>query len=290
MRVDLPPWPSDLPADAIRAEARAMADAWVETLTGMLPEGAIRGIYLKGSANRPWDTAIDYVPERSDVDIHIALRSADDERPFDDLAFALDIATRVERAYDARVSLPLHRPKPQLTFVSALHALADYVPSPPATVLTLAGDAPPALTLDEATRAAQRVRDRENLLGNAAFLDALPRRAVDRPGALIERLVDELSWRVSPVAPRVLSLNGDAYEDVWSLNRSALVRRLEAAGREGLATAFVGYYLAGWRVFHATRGGHGERAIEAMRDALVSGTEVLRLGIAAAEGDDGRDG
>ncbi|MEX2229241.1 MAG: hypothetical protein WEB13_06325 [Dehalococcoidia bacterium] len=46
MTIDLPPWPDDFPAHALRAEVRAMADAWIEVLTDALPDGAIRGLYL----------------------------------------------------------------------------------------------------------------------------------------------------------------------------------------------------------------------------------------------------
>ncbi|MEX2229242.1 MAG: hypothetical protein WEB13_06330, partial [Dehalococcoidia bacterium] len=198
------------------------------------------------------------MPERSDVDIHLALRSPDDDRRFDDLAFALHVAARVERAFAARVAQPLHRPRPQLTFVSALHALPGYAPSPAGTVTTLAGEPYADAPLDEAQRAAQRVRDREQLLAHAAFLAELPRRAIDRPGHLIARLVEELAWRVSPTAPRVLSLGGDAYEDAWTMHRTALVRRLEAHGHAALARAYATYYLAGWDAFRASRAGEAD--------------------------------
>ena len=62
----------------IRAEVRAMTDAHVEALTVRIPPDEIAGIYLKGSAHKPWDTPLDYVPEISDVDIHLWLRRTED--------------------------------------------------------------------------------------------------------------------------------------------------------------------------------------------------------------------
>lgn len=35
----------------------------------------IVGIYFKGSASKKWDSHIDYVPELSDVDIHILFKN-----------------------------------------------------------------------------------------------------------------------------------------------------------------------------------------------------------------------
>ena len=48
-----------------------MAYSFVEVLLDLVPNEAVHGIYMKGSGLKEWDTPIDYVPEISDVDIHI---------------------------------------------------------------------------------------------------------------------------------------------------------------------------------------------------------------------------
>ena len=52
-----------------------MAESIVEALLDEIPPEEIRGIYLMGSGQKEWDSPIDYVPEISDVDIHIQFYS-----------------------------------------------------------------------------------------------------------------------------------------------------------------------------------------------------------------------
>src|SRR5699024_3931053 len=59
---------------AIRREADAMSSAYVTAMREAIPDDQIEGIYLKGSATKPWESPLDYVPELSDVDIHLLLR------------------------------------------------------------------------------------------------------------------------------------------------------------------------------------------------------------------------
>ena len=68
------PWPNDFPArEVLRADVEAMAEAWRTVLLEELGAAAIDGLYLKGSAAKRWDSLVDYVPELSDVDLHVRL-------------------------------------------------------------------------------------------------------------------------------------------------------------------------------------------------------------------------
>jgi hypothetical protein len=268
-------WPDSYPPEALRAETDAMAAAWAEVLRARLGDAAIRGIYLKGSAVKPWDSPVDYVPTVSDVDIHLWLAAADDRSKLDDLPAALEIAEAVRGAYLRRIARPLHLPKPQLTLVNTLHELPGYVPSPASTVRTLFGERYQAAALDAVGEAQQRERDRESLLAHREFLAAAPMRIIDRPVSYLGRILDELPWRVSPVAPRVLSLAGGGYDEVWTPNRTALVGMLRTRGFAPLAEAYEQYYLGAWRVVLGESGPEG---------AVRAGLEALRLGIEVAEG------
>jgi hypothetical protein len=270
-------WPADYPASTLRAETRAMADAWVEVLLARLPTGALRGVHLKGSTVKPWDSPIDYVPHMSDVDVHVLLAADEDESYLDGIDIALEVNVAVLAAYRRRVPSALHLPRPQMVIANRLDHDPDILPSPASTVVTLYGEAYPDRALTPEEEARQRLRDREQLTQHLDFLAALALRAIDRPGRHLVPLVGELNWRVSPVAPRVLEVLGAPYSEAWSLNRTHLVAELRAAGLDELADAYAAYYLGGWRLF--VEGGEGDAPLQVFR----AGSEVIRLGAKIAE-------
>ncbi len=252
-----------------------MAEAWAEVLVRSLPTGAVRAVHFKGSALKPWDSPIDYVPELSDVDIHVTLADAATEAHLDDLDTALRVNRAVLEAFLRRVPAPLHVPKPQLVIANRLERDASILPSPAATVETVWGEAYPDRTLTPEEQHAQRERDREELVRAAhlEFTSALPLRAIDRLGERLVPLIGELNWRVSPVAPRVLEMLGAPYAEAWSMNRTRLVAELRARSLDALAAAYESYYIAGWRLFLES----AEPAAGAL-EVLRHGTAVVRLG------------
>lgn len=48
-----------------------MPESFVETLLEKIPNDQIRALYLEGPAKKHWGTPIDYVPEASDLDMHL---------------------------------------------------------------------------------------------------------------------------------------------------------------------------------------------------------------------------
>lgn len=250
-----------------------MAAAWVEVLVGTV-RGGVRAIHLKGSAVKPWDSPIDYVPGLSDVDIHVTLTDDTAEAALDDLEIALRVNRAVLEAYRRRVPDALHVPRPQLVLADRLTRDPNVLPSPAGTVETLWGETYPAYHLTAEEQAVQRSRDRDELTrpDHLAFVDALPLRAIDRLGDRLVPLLGELNWRVSPVAPRVLEVLGAPYAEAWGMNRTSLVAELRARSVGPLAAAYESYYLAGWRLFL-----EGPESVAA--DAVLSsGVEVVRLG------------
>lgn len=271
-------WPAACPPERLRLETRAMADAWVEVLTARLGT-RVRAIHWKGSALKAWDSPIDYVPGLSDVDIHLLLADDGDEAALDALDVALEVNARVLEAFRRRVPDPLHVPKPQLVIANRLDREQGILPSPASTVTTLHGERYEDRALSEDEHAISRQRDRDELLAPRAFIEALPLRVIDRPGPYLEPLLNELNWRVSPVAPRVIELAGTPYVEAWSMNRTALVAALIEAGQGPLAAAYRAYYEAGWRRFLEGEGG------APTREVVRAGVEVIRLGVAFAEAD-----
>lgn len=274
-----PCWPANHPPSGLRADTRAMAEAWAGVLRASVPPGALRAVHFKGSALKVWDSPIDYVPGLSDVDIHVTLTTERDVGHLDDVDAALEVNRAVLEAFRRRAPAPLHVPKPQLVITNRLEQDASILPSPASTVETLWGEAYPDHVLTAEEQASQRSRDREELrrTDHLEFTSALALRAIDRLGERVLPLLGELNWRVSPVAPRVLEVLGTPYAEAWSMNRTHLVAELRAQTLDKLAETYQAYYLAGWRLFLEGAGGG------AAADVLRAGIEVVRLGARFAE-------
>ena len=107
-RIRLPCWNDGYPDPVrLRHEVSCMTEAIVETLLDRIPNDEIRAIYLKGSAKKRWDTPIDYVPEASDLDLHLWFHDDDGERThIGRLDQALTIQQDIEAGYRARRQTP----------------------------------------------------------------------------------------------------------------------------------------------------------------------------------------
>jgi len=254
-----------------------MVEAFTEVLLEEIPESEIEGIYCKGSAMKDWDSPLDYVPELSDVDIHLLLGDDGTEQKYlGSLEQALHIQARVEERYRSKVPQPLHVPRPQLVILNRLLLDQDYVPSPRNTVSVLCGkDAP-----DPDYRDADRIRhtDCKRLLVEAEYLARLPGQAVDRPAGYIRESLRQMSWRVSPAGPRVLHVLGLPTEKAWSVNRTEAVGLLREMGEAALAQDYADYYLHAWEYYLS---GHTDGT--AGRSSLMAGAKVLSRGGEVAE-------
>lgn len=253
-------------AACLRAEASAMAGAYRDALVAEAPEGSIAAIYVKGSSIRAWDTEVDYVPELSDVDIHVRL-GADAPPIVRSFPFALAVGEAALRRFLKVHPSPTHTPRPQLFFLDDIERLPGYLPSPPGDVRTVLGDeyrgAVPADYAD------CRDTDVERFEADADFvLHELAGKVIDRPGPHLWKVVSTLTFRVAPAGPRLLTQLGMSPWEAWSLNRTAVVRELIERDQKSLASHYAGFYLAGWAGFRSD-----------FRDA-----DVARLALLAAHG------
>ena len=105
----------------------------------------IRGLYLKGSSVKAWESPLDYVPEVSDVDIHVWFRDDNSwRRHLDTVPQALKIQAGVEACFKDRIARPIHHPRLQLIVLNALiTGLEGFVHAPRSTVTVLHGEAYP---------------------------------------------------------------------------------------------------------------------------------------------------
>jgi hypothetical protein len=260
----------------LRQEIDAMARAFVDALLEVVPRNEIAGIYLKGSTRKLWDSPLDYVPELSDVDVHLLF--ADDGGAatyLGSIERALSIAGRTEHLFRESVAEPVHLPRLQLVIANQLHVEPGYVPSPPETVEVILGKPYP---VSEHDSTATRESARSALLEQEPYLASLGQHIADKPGRYLWSILHMMNWRVSPTGPRVLELLHVPYSEAWSMNRTAIAARLRAEGEEQLAADYAAYYLHAWEYFLSGYGS-GEEG----RAAVLAGARVLAAGVRMAK-------
>jgi hypothetical protein len=267
--------------DRLRSEVDAMVAAVVEALLDRFGPG-ILGLWFKGSAQKPWDTPIDYVPELSDVDIHFRADEAT-LAELGDLDTALALHADIGARFAAVCPSPAHIPRPQLVSAAEMERMPRFVPAPIGTVETLHGPVPAGPTdLDEG---AVRRADAASVLSSAdpQVLAKAIADLVERPGHHLFALVKSLSWRVAPLGPRILSVLGVDYDSAWSGNRTSVVHRLCDFGQPEIAGHVVAFYEGAWDAYLS-----GWADGDAGRAAFASAVRALRLGaaVAAAEVDE----
>ena len=276
-----PSWPASYPPVAsLRAEVTRFAEAMTDALVHTLPPGSIATIYAKGSAVKDWDGPVDYVPELSDVDLHVRFEPAmetDARAALHDLELGLERHRLVEQAVP-KPRRRLHAPRGQIVILNELERDPDYVPSPVRSVRVLHGE--PSLA-GEPVIDADRVRaiDAARLVTAAdeAAIAKVAADVVEYSGRHVFIALRQLAWRVSPVASRVVSVLGDSYDHAWGSNRTTLINQL-ATQDEELAGQLVDYYLAAWEGWRV-----GWEDGDAARAALQAGVAVLRRGRAIGQ-------
>ncbi|ADD28042.1 hypothetical protein [Meiothermus ruber] len=277
MLISPPRWENGYPPKTqLQLEVVVMLESVLGALLNQLGEEAFVGIYAKGSALKPWDSPLDYVPELSDIDVQLVLR---DPALLNDIELALAVQAEMERRFFQRVPQPLHLPRPQIMVINPYLSDPNFSPSPAAIVQTLFGM--PYTEVHPLTdREAVREADRWGLLERAKpeDLKAFPLNFIDMPGKYLFHCLRQLTWRVGPTASRVLSLLGSSFEEAWGHNRTHLVGRLEAAGQEQLAADYAGFYLCAWEFFRS-----GYTDSNTARRAIVHGVRALEAGRQVAQ-------
>lgn len=271
-----PEWDKSYPDPSrLRQEVDTCAEAYLEAIIGTVPKENILGLYLKGSTVKAWDSPLDYVPELSDLDVHILF--SDEEamtRNMGRMKKCMEIARLGEHLYHTRVPHPFHIPRIQLVVANQLFGQPDFISSPAETVLTRYGKPYPASQGFEAKRRPTAIK---NLLAQQECMSKLPGRVMDRMGKYHRYILRDMSWRVSPAVPRVLDLLGAHFEEAWASNRTHLVGHLRTRGQPELALDYANFYLHAWRFLLSN-----DQDSEAARSAILSGARVLERSIEMA--------
>ena len=279
-----PKWDLRYPnRDTLRREAECLAECFRDELLALIPEGEIRAIYLKGSVVKPWESPLDYVPEVSDVDMHVWFHDdAAWPRHLGTVSQALEVQKGVEARFAARVPRSLHEPRPQFIVMNKMMAEHEgFLHSPRSTVKVLYGEEYPEA--DYGDSAGIRRHDATQLVGEAAWVDRMPLHLVDKPGRYLREGLRQLVWRVSPAGPRALHVSGVDTERAWSMNRTRVTQALRDLGLVGLADGYAAFYLSSWDYFLSgfTDSDAGRSAVRAAASVLMESAEIGRRWLAA---------
>lgn len=266
-----PEWDARYPdRQQLRAEVRGLAECVRDQLLGRIPGPEIRGVYLKGSSVKAWESPLDYVPEVSDVDIHVWFRDdADWRRHLDTVPQALSIQAGIEACFAERFAQPIHQPRLQLIVLNTLVAeMPGFVYSPRSTVTVLHGEPYPEADYSDPERIKRH--DAVDLIERIEWVERAPLRVIDRFGVHAREISRELSWRVAPAGPLVLHISGLDTEHVWSLNRTRVTAALRDVGLGTLADAYRDFYMAAWDYFLSSFAD-----TNACRAAILAASRVL---------------
>jgi hypothetical protein len=262
--------------ERIRADIEASMNSWISVLTESLGE-RIKYAYAKGSAQKPWDSPIDYVPIISDVDIHILLN--DDEELFPESKDVFADCIALSHKYESKFinSRPdhLHIPRSQLIQIDKLADKVEYVPPRTQDVRMIIGSF--SVPVYPTRERIQQI-DFENLLALEEFVSRIPNRVVDRTGLDFWSIIREMTWRVSPSPIRLLTQTAKDPLEVWSWNRTRITKELRAHGYTEIADHYRDFYLAGWNLFLSGFTGSSD-----FRWATKSGYYVLQKCFREAE-------
>jgi len=251
-----------------RKDVEAGLKAWVTVLKEDLGSRILYA-YAKGSALKKLESPIDYVPIISDLDIHIML--ADDDSLLSGSSGSFEEAIHFSKRYEDEYLLQnprhLHVPRTQIMTINRLTSKLEYVPPRHQDIRKLIGDMhEPIHQSDDDIR---RI-DRDNLLNYQEYIEALPRRLFDRTGLDYWFIIREMCWRVSPAPVRLLTQITEDPLDVWSWNRTTILKKLQSTDYLEIAEHYRDFYLHGWDLFLSNF-----TSSEAYRNCITAGYYTL---------------
>jgi hypothetical protein len=263
-----------IPAE-YRSEVNAMKAAYLETILEVIPRAALRDVFFKGSAFKPWDDLVDYVPELSDVDIHVWFQDDDGfDKTFPTLEAALEFSAKAEARFFAACPKPLHVPRVQLIALNELLRYESFVSNPAGNPHSHFGlEYPSGQNPDPDVI---RANDSRNLLEEAEQAVNLikPERMVDKHSKDFRAILCDLGERIGPLASRVVSMCGSSSEEAWGgHNRSNLLLKLEAQGQHDLVSSIRGFYGNSWTYFLSQN-----RDGNAARSTIRHAAKALEMG------------
>ncbi len=250
-----------------REDVHSCIEVWKEILSA--EDREVEYAYVKGSAIKKWDSPIDYVPEISDVDIHIQI--IHDEgllHPPNDFNDAMQISEKYEKRFHEIRPGALHMPRSQIMVLNRLKEVVEYCPPRISDVHILFGE-----PRQEEFPDADTIRkvDFTNLLKMEEKIEPIPRQVFDRAGYDFWSVIRAMTWRVSPSPVRLLSQTHADPIDLWSWNRTRIEQKLRNQDYEPIADSYRGFYMSGWDLFLSEF-----KSLSAYRNVVTHGYNLIK--------------
>ncbi len=228
----------------LRSDIDRAVRIWTEIL-----EPHVEYAYLKGSAAKEIQTPIDYVPEVSDLDIHIHLRKGAFEEGRRGVRQALHIAAEYEDLFTR--GQYWHLPRTQIIDISKMHELGTYYTPMRRNIRVLTGDPRFPETQEDIPLTIEEHRkiDRERGVENDQLLVSFRDSVLDRTTLDLWAGLRKINWRVSPSVNRLLSQTENPFE-IWEMNRTSVLQLLEKK-YPTIAELFRRYYEHAWELYNS---------------------------------------
>ena len=127
-----------------RADVVVSIEVWRKLIGERLGD-VVDFAYVKGSALREWESPLDYVPQISDVDIHVKTMA---DRPLftpdpEGFLAALGLTRLYEEMFKEWRPEHLHIPRPQIVTMEEIEP--GWVPHDPSSIVVLHGEVKPGV-------------------------------------------------------------------------------------------------------------------------------------------------
>ena len=257
-----------------RMDINLAIEVWKEMLNVSLPN-EIEYIFTKGSSAKKWETEIDYVPQISDIDIHVKLKEKRKNllNLDDSFEHASYFTTNYEDLFNemcrGKKYSPQHLPRIQIVQLDLVKRKGYVVPPRDCDITWIQGNT----TLpDEMDHNLVRKMDLMNLQSESSFISSIPRTYMELSGLEYYTLLYKINSRISPSPIRLLTQILDTNpHDVWAYNKTEVKNKLIENHFEELARYYEIYYIQGWELFK-----NNFTDIELYQDMIKTGYYFLK--------------
>lgn len=215
----------------------------------------IEYIYVKGSSVKTWDSNIDYVPQLSDIDIHIKVK---DDKTSSLMNPTVEQSLLFSREFEENfkntcINLKhqfIHIPRIQIVIINKISKkLEQFTFSREEDVLLILGKIENNIQ-DEFEII--RKKDKTQLLILPETLNKISSNLLDRSDPFeLYILLRRICFIVSPTPVRLLTqlLTKTNPYDIWTWNKTRIVKELEMISLSSIAHHYKQYYESGWDLF-----------------------------------------
>lgn len=201
-----------------------MVDCFMKELFKVFGKKEVIGIYLLGSANKKWDSEIDYIPGFSDVDLNVYMKNPEKfNKYFLDIKKALQFSKNYEKRFLKKIPHPTHIPRLQALLHNIFINDPNYL-APAATVRTLYG-ADYAQTIPSTLK--KTITQQAFILEYEKYYSRIPSQIMSADHDRLIRYIKEVYYRTGVIVNHLLCMKGIPSDKVMSLNKTQVILQLK---------------------------------------------------------------